>query len=259
MSIFRSLWACLVLSLLMPLTPLKAADADILGIELGMDVNTVRQILVDQGMQISERHAYHTYSDGVDRNIRTEIFLKSLAGQSQGEQILENIEVIFSEPPQSPRVMYLSRSSVYLADPPSAEQLLAALTGKYGDSDLQQGGMRVWLRPPGAKACYHGFQGYRTYHPESPKQSDISSLIFRTRSHEHFRNPLVNSVDECAAYIVYSFSGTGITAVRGYDGLMADVQGIYKNNQETSSWLNSLSEEATKKRLEAGSGSSPRL
>lgn len=254
-------WAFVAPALAQTATPLSKMD--IAGVRIGMtEAEVVKAIQAfDPGAKLSSRSmAYVPYFDGVN-HLQTPEFLDQLGFRTANG----GIGVYFTSPPSEPRVFAVSRRESP-PQPPSGEQMLAALTAKHGPFNVRStpsptGGVVVHWDEEGKAQCLvtKDRKGQRT-----PSLNAMGTLlppnavkvIEQQARQDVFRDALGASRDasKCGTVLRYEW---GSEPIRSFEAWLVDQGGMVAANRKSVQWVEQLKAEAVRKRQ--GQGSTPKL
>ncbi len=254
-------WACIAPVLAQTATPLSRMD--IAGVRIGMtEAEVVKAIQTfDPTAKMSSRSmAYVPYFDGVN-HLQTPEFLDQMGFRTASG----GIGVYFTSPPSEPRVFAVSRRESP-PQPPSGEQMLAALTAKHGPFNVRSnpspaGGAVVHWDEEGKAQCLvaKDSKGRRT-----PSLNAMGTLlppnavkvIEQYARQDFFRDALGESRDasKCGTVLRYEW---GSEPIRSFEAWLVDQGGMVAANRKSVQWVEQLKAEAVRKRQ--GQGAIPKL
>jgi len=254
-------WVGITPALAQTSTPLSRMD--IAGVRIGMtEAEVVKAVQAfDPTAKVSSRSmAYMPYFDGVN-HLQTPEFLDQLGFRTARG----GIGVYFTSPPSEPRVFAVSRRESP-PQPPSGEQMLAALTAKHGPFNVRSvpssaGGVVVHWDEEGKAQCLvvKDRKGQRT-----PSLNAMGTLlppnavkvIEQYARQDVFRDALGASRDaaKCGTVLRYEW---GSEPVRSFEAWLVDQGGMVLANRRSVQWVEQLKAEAVRKRQ--GQGAAPKL
>lgn len=242
-------------------TPLSRMD--IAGVRIGMtEAEVVKAIQAfDPGAKMSSRSmAYVPYFDGVN-HLQTPEFLEQMGFRTANG----GIGVYFTSPPSEPRVFAVSRRESP-TQPPSAAQMLSALTTKHGPFNVRSvpragGGAVVHWDEEGKAQCLVTKDGKGQRVPSLNAMGTLLppnavKVLEQQARQDVFREALgpARDASRCGTVLRYEW---GSEPVRSFEAWLVDQGGMVAANRRSVQWVEQLKAEAVRKRQ--GQGAAPKL
>jgi len=232
-------------------TPL--AKMDIAGVRIGMteaEVAKAIQAFDPSAKMTSRTVAYFPYFDGVN-DLKTPEFLDQMGFRTADA----GIGVWFAGPPSEPRVFAIVRRGGP-TQPPSAEQMLSALTAKHGPFNVRSvprpgGGVVVHWDEEGKAQCtvMKERNGQRVPSPNAMGTllpPNAVKVLEQYARQDVFREVLGTSRDvaKCGTVLRYEW---GSEPVRSFEAWLVDQGGMVTANRKSVQWVEQLKTEAVRK------------
>ncbi|MDR7095651.1 hypothetical protein [Hydrogenophaga laconesensis] len=252
----RSVLLAVVLAWSAPLvaqTTTPLAKMDIAGVRIGMtEAEVVKAIQAfDPGAKMTSRSvAYFPYFDGVN-DLKTPEFLDQMGFRTADA----GIGVWFAGPPSEPRVLAVVRR-VGPTQPPSAEQMLSALTAKHGPFNVRSvprpgGGAVVHWDEEGKAQCTVVKERSGQRVPSTNAMGTLLppnavKVLEQYARQDVFREALGASrdVSKCGTVLRYEW---GSEPVRSFEAWLVDQGGMVTANRRSVQWVEQLKAEAVRK------------
>lgn len=246
----------------------SADKLDITGIKLGMteaEVTGAIKAFDARAQLVNKRMAHYPYSDGVN-GFQTPAFVDVLefnAGDSQ-------FRVWFASPPAEPRAYAIHRYSRGNKTPPSRQQLMNALSARYGAVQTH------YLANTGTTVAQWSEQGK----PECAVSSNTRVVVDSSNEtllppravevlermgrgqHANLKRTMGASVDvaRCGIVLRYTWGGPANNdafPIAEFHVWLVDQGGMVTKDRQTTQWVKQLETEVVRKRQ--GQGVTPRL
>lgn len=242
-------------------TPL--AKMNIAGVRIGMtEAEVVKAVQAfDVSAKISKRSvASFPYFDGVN-SLQTPEFLDHLGFRTANE----GIGVWFTSPPSEPRVFAVVRRGS-LAQPPSSDQMLSALTAKHGPFNVRSiprpgGGAIVHWDEEGKAQCTVTKERSGQRVPSSNAMGTLLvpnavKVLEQQARQGVLREALGASMDasKCGTVLRYEWISE---PVRSFEAWLVDQGGMIVASRKSAQWVEQLKAEAVRKLQ--GQGRAPKL
>lgn len=249
-------------------TPAFAApDWDMMGLKLGMteaEVRAALQAYDAKGKIIASNSAY-SYSDKVTR-FSTPPFLNTLELRITRLSIETPLKVWFSGPIGDARAIAILRQEYNIPNPPTGEQFMRTLAGKYGEpSTLNSANVPTW-EETGKPSCIWVASGANDrrvdFNPFSSNLNHIRDFAEAVAEMERrqegtggTRGVFPADLTTCGAFMYYT--GTNNNPANHFMAAMFDVGAIIATHRARNTWVDGLETEAIRKR--EGQAQAPRL